>query len=339
MSNRFLCEEFAAWREQGRDMVLATVIETAGSTYSKAGRQLLLDAAGRYAGLVGGGCLEGDLILRAREVLAANTARQVSYDMRDDADDLWGMGSGCRGLMTLLLQPLTAANDWQPFAALAEAMRGTRPGVAALVVTSNLAERQPGALELLADELSGLPRLDTTATPAGQFTALRWRVTPWPRLLILGAGPDAHPLVSMARTLGWEVWVADHRVELLDAAGLAAADRRIALERQEIDAKINPADFAAVCVMTHNLENDQQYLQTLSTHELPYVGVLGPAARRAELLARLGLENTAFAARLRGPVGLDIGADSPQTIALALLAEIQATLAAGWQNAGTKRHD
>ncbi len=315
MSNRFLVEQFADWQRNGERLVLVTVMETAGSTYSKAGRQLLINEHNRYAGLVGGGCLEGDLVLRARDVLEADSPALISYDMRDDADDLWGMGAGCRGLMRLLLQPLHADNNWEPFASIAVVMSGKTARHAMLSTDGDFSLSQdacPPAPALVAG-------VDGTAT-------LHWTIRPWPRLLILGAGPDANPLITMAHALGWQCTVADHRPERVNAAAMTVADQCLLVLPDSLDEQLRLDAFDAVVVMSHHLETDRQYLRALSQYRHDYAGVLGPAARRNELLAQLELLGTEFAERLRGPVGLDIHADSPPTIALAVLAEIQTTL-------------
>ena len=108
MGARHLLQSFHAWRAAGEPLVLATVYETAGSTYSKAGHRILLAANGDYRGLVSGGCLEGDLAERARGVVQSGQAAAVTYDLRDSADELWGLGVGCNGLLRVFLQPLLA---------------------------------------------------------------------------------------------------------------------------------------------------------------------------------------------------------------------------------------
>ena len=124
-------------------LVLATVYETAGSTYSKAGQRILLAANGEYRGLVSGGCLEGDLAERARGVIAAARAAAVTYDLRDSADDLWGLGVGCNGLLRVFLQPLLPASDYQPFGAIAERLAGTqRAGVATIIESQRAGPRR-----------------------------------------------------------------------------------------------------------------------------------------------------------------------------------------------------
>lgn len=328
MNNRTLLRHFARWREQQAEMILVTVVDTAGSTYSKAGRHLLIGPDNRYAGLVGGGCLEGDLLLQAEAVRAADAPTLITYDMRDAADDLWGMGLGCRGMMRLLLQPLKPMENWEPLTSLAQAMQKPRATAAALTIASSAAQQPVGELQLGATAPPAAAELREQLGPDGSCTVLHWTIQPWPRLLVLGAGPDTGPVLRFARDLGWTVSVADHRPALLEAAALAAADHRQLVEPERLADELDLAAFDAVLIMSHHLQTDAHYLQALAQYEHRYAGLLGPHARRAEVLARLQLDGTAFAARLRGPVGLNIGADSPESIALAIIAEIHAVLAA-----------
>ena len=334
MSNRLLVEQFRAWRTEGIPLALGTVIETAGSTYSKAGRQILLAADGRHAGLVSGGCLEGDLAEHARRVIATGATDIVTYDMREAADDIWGIGLGCNGMMRILLQRLDAGNNWQPFCDLAATMQKNVPGIAALVVRSGsdalpvghcrLVDTGDNADDVIPDWLQLPASLPGTADAQGvDATVLCWRIVPWPRLLVLGAGPDALPLVNLARTLGWETTLADHRPHYLQSGAFGGTDRRVLVEPAELGSQLQLADYSAVVVMSHHLDTDRTYLGALADYDHAYIGVLGPAARRARLLDELGLGESKFADRLRGPVGIDIGADSPETIALSIVTEIQ----------------
>src|SRR5690606_6498005 len=122
------------WRASGEPLVLATVFETAGSTYSKAGHRILIAANGDYQGLVSGGCLEGDLAERARAVQARGVPAAVTYDMRDEADDLWGLGVGCNGLLRVFLQPLYSAEGYEPFATIAKRLIGRGRATLATVI-------------------------------------------------------------------------------------------------------------------------------------------------------------------------------------------------------------
>ena len=156
MGARHLLQSFEAWRAAGEPLVLATVYETAGSTYSKAGHRILLAANGDYRGLVSGGCLEGDLVERTRGVVATTRAASVTYDLRDSADELWGLGIGCNGLLRVFLQPLLPANDYQPFAAIAERLAGSRAAGVATIIETDRADVAGIHRDLVAE---GVPHL------------------------------------------------------------------------------------------------------------------------------------------------------------------------------------
>ena len=128
---------FDRWRSDGQPLVLATVIDTAGSTYSKTGRRMVLTGEGEYEGLVSGGCLEGDLAEHARAVLNSGEARTVTYDMRDEADELWGLGAGCKGLIRLLLQKLDAEHQYEPFTSIAGRLTHGPRADSVTVITSD----------------------------------------------------------------------------------------------------------------------------------------------------------------------------------------------------------
>jgi xanthine dehydrogenase accessory factor len=324
--------------------VLATVYETAGSTYSKAGHRILLAANGDYRGLVSGGCLEGDLAERARSVVATGQPLAVTYDLRDAADELWGLGIGCNGLLRVFLQPLLPANDYQPFAAIAELMAGTEVAGVATVIESGTPELPAGATAVASrsgERVFAAGRGDATLAVAARAalgsttaqlvsehgsTILHAPLQPIPRLLVLGAGLDAIPLVTMAAELGWLVTIADHRPAYISRGGFADAERALVVEPEKLAHTLPLSGFDAAVVMSHHLATDRKYLRELASVETRYLGVLGPRARRERLLADLAAEAPRLRDRLKGPVGLDIGADSPESIALSILAELQSKL-------------
>src|SRR4051812_18918103 len=148
MSVRQIIQSFEAWRAAGTPLVLATVYETVGSTYTKPGHRILIAADGDYRGLVSGGCLEGDLAERARAVLAANRPAAVTYDMRDAADEIFGLGIGCNGLLRVFLQPLRPEQGYEPFAAISAALAGRAHSALATVIESTEPEIPAGAAVL-----------------------------------------------------------------------------------------------------------------------------------------------------------------------------------------------
>jgi len=328
---------FRAGRDRGEPLVLATVARTLGSTYRKAGAQMLIAADGRAAGLLSGGCLEADLMERARAVLAGAPV-VVDYDTRSSDDVIWGIGLGCEGAMTILLTRLDPANDYQPFAFVEDCRRRGVAGNFALVTQStnsvyplgaafrsNAAAALPVGVAEVLQATATLRAATTVETDGATFLIVPAELPP--RLLVLGAGPDAMPLVEIAGLMNWHVTVFDHRPAYAVAERFPRA-RRVALNPAgELPRELSTAHYDAAIVMSHHLLSDQAYLAALAEHPaIPYVGLLGPAPRRTRLMQELGEKSRGLNGRLHGPIGLDIGARTPETIALAIVSEIQATL-------------
>jgi xanthine dehydrogenase accessory factor len=319
--------------EREGEAVLATVVGTHGSTYRKAGARMLLYPNGRRVGLLSGGCLEADLAEHARAVLALAVPRAITYDQRAE-DEVYGIGGGCEGAMRILLEPVgPAAPAAAALDALARASRAGEEAVLAVIHAGPdalLGSRGPAALpDELAPALAGALRsrgsLPVEVSVAGAaISAYVDYLAPPVHLLVLGAGPDAEPVARTAVGLGWQVTLLDHRPAYARAERFPGARvSLLPLDAPALAVAIRGAD--AVIVMSHRLEADQAYLAQLAVSGPAYVGLLGPRARRDRLLREVaggGLDG-----RLRGPVGLDLGAVTPEAIALAIVAEIHAVLA------------
>ena len=342
MSANGLIWAFESWQLTGKPMVLATVYDTKGSTYSKAGHRILISSDLDYQGLVSGGCLEGDLAERASAVIAVNEPTTITYDMRDDADDLWGLGIGCNGLIRVFLQPLMANDGYEPFLQIAKYLRmpvsvvvatviAGKPGtpIAGTTLIWDESDVESDALKRLVPGCQAARTVGKTIlkTEEDGLTVLYSPLQPLRKLLVLGAGLDALPVVNMAAELGWRVTIADHRPAYLEKGVFALAERTALIDPERMSQDLVPSSFDAVVVMSHHLITDQIYLMQLADAELSYLGVLGPVARKNRLLDSLGAVGDSLRDQLRGPVGIDIGADEPESIALSLLAEIHATLA------------
>jgi len=294
--------------------VLATVVATAGSTYRKPGARMLLMADGSYVGLLSGGCLESDLQIHAREVLESGVARAFEYDTRGPDDTLFGVGAGCEGTMRVLLEPAGPGSPAE--SALADAGRITRCGES---TTLAVVHKPPAQL--------GTYRREAALSAADQAQAFVQLLAPPPHVLICGAAPDAQPLVRIARELGWRVSVIDHRPAYMDAAQFSGAELHIA-HPGSLRTKIDLTRCHAAVVMSHHLPSDELYLRELADAGVPaYVGLLGPKARRNRLAQQLGSTVEKLSTRIRGPVGLDIGAVTPEAIALSIIGQIHAWLA------------
>ena len=291
-------------RATGRRFALALVTDTEGSTYRKAGALALVAEDGERSGTLSGGCLEPALEALARAVIASGRPDVAVFDTRDDDDLLFGSGSGCRGRMRVLAWPVPGAGD-----ALLDRLLEAHARQAELRVWVGV--EPPGTGQLA---------FDAAHAAAGAPSV---RLRPVPRLLLLGAGPEAPPLLRLARTLGWLAEVADHRPGLLPAERLAGAAAVHAARPAAALASLSPPPHA-VLVMTHLASADLEALRALAPLDVPYVGLLGPPARRDELLAQLTEnERAALRPRLRAPAGLPLGGHGPEAIALAIAADLQ----------------
>jgi xanthine/CO dehydrogenase XdhC/CoxF family maturation factor len=316
---------------------LATVVATAGSTYQKPGARMLIHADGSSLGLLSGGCLEADLRLHAQEVIEHARTRAVEYDMRGPDDVLFGIGAGCEGAMRVLIEPARAGGPAAE--ALEAAGRILRTGEPTCLIavhdasdlplgTFSLSTAPPllaaAAREALTAHASRELQLEHGATRVRAFAQF---LAPPPHLLVCGAGPDARPVVSAARAMGWRVTVVDHRPAYADAAQFPGADVVQIDARALLDA-VDVAGCQAAVVMSHHLASDVEYLRALARAGRPaYVGLLGPLARRRRIAEELGPLARELHSRLRSPVGIDIGAVIPEAIALAIVAEVHAWLA------------
>ena len=319
----FLDRETAA----GHRLVAAFVIATEGSTYRKPGALMLLSSSGARCGLLSGGCLEGDLHEHAQRLLAGDDRIvERRYDGRGSDDPVWGLGLGCEGAMRILLwrldtgSSLTLVRGW-----LSAAIR-REPALLEIDLSNGDGALSMGsALGGDADSSSpsGVLPPGRTTLRDGSFAVAATRV---PALLLCGAGPDAEPVVRMASQVGWQVTVVDHRPAYVEAARFQDAIRVATADAADPGAVVALDGFDAAVVMSHNLVADGRYLAALAVSDIPYVGLLGPAARRERLYAELGPLAERLRPRLRAPVGLDLGGASPEAIALSIVAELQASL-------------
>lgn len=332
--------DFGELRARATPLVLATIVATAGSTYRKCGT-LMLIADDRSRGLLSGGCLESDLVLRARAIGESGRPQLASYDMRGEDDLLFGLGSGCEGAMDVLLQRVGPAEDWQPLARMAACAASRQREAIALVVDGPLAGRcwwsgggtagcePPDAVcdAREASLASQQPQLFETAIGDETARVLILPVLPPPAMLILGAGADAQPLARLGVELGLAVTVSDHRPALCvpDRFPHCAVQ---CIAPADIATALSLSQFGVAVVMSHYLPADLGYLRALArTPSVGYVGLLGPAPRRERLLADLGPDAALLSGRLRAPLGLDIGARTPEAISVAAAAEIHAWFA------------
>lgn len=335
---------FAEIEGRSPPLVMATVLATLGSTYAKAGARILLGPDGSASGMLSGGCLEADLHERAARVLAQNRAERIHFDTRTSDDPVFGIGMGCEGAMDVWLEPALPP-EYPLVRYLLRCLREDSPGMIATVVGGEARADELGAQgfrgsaptgavgDWLAAIAAGAPpphgELRTLPVNGRNLEVFVAPVRLPTRLLICGAGPDAIPVHRFAAALGWRVTVFDHRPAFATETAFPDAVQVVCARPEEVAARLQGVRFDAAIVMSHHLAADAAYLRWLAhlAPPYPYIGLLGPAARRQRLFHDVGEPLRRIGAHIHGPAGLDIGATSPEAIALAIVAQIQAVLA------------
>ncbi|MGI8961483.1 MAG: XdhC family protein, partial [Bryobacteraceae bacterium] len=340
--------------ESGESAVLATVVKTQGSSYRLPGARLLLTPNGQRAGSISGGCLEDDLIKKAYWLTERGPVIR-RYDTTPDGDIGSGFGLGCSGVIHVLVERLTPAEP-TILNVIRDARLERRPSI-----ISHLIHPAASAGKRLVIDTIG--RVSHNIGDAGLASSLEqesknalcecasrtvWlndeveafieMVMPAVRLLVFGAGDDAVPVTELAKYVGWEVWVFDGRAHYArrerfpdaDAVVVRPAGKTPVLSEIDPVAQIDPIPqidrWTAAVLMSHSYSQDLESLRELSTTDLRYLGMLGPRKRTVQLLSDAGLDASMLGPTLHSPMGLDIGADGPEQVALAVIAEIQATL-------------
>jgi xanthine dehydrogenase accessory factor len=295
-------------RASGEPVALATIVATTGSTYRRAGARLFIPAEGEPIGNISGGCLEDDVARIGREVMRTGEPRLASFDLTADEDAVWGYGLGCNGSFEVFVEPTEGA------LAAADALRHERG-----LLTSVLTGPDAGTHRFQAEPPGyDLPRL----TEEDGARVLLEPILPPMRLIVCGAGHDAIPLVRQADELGWRATVADVRHALLNPERFPSAYDFCDADPEAAAAAIQPDTRTAIVLMSHNYLRDVAYLGSFLGAEVAYLGVLGPRGRTEQMLAELGRPQALD--RLHAPAGLDIGAEGPEEVARAIVAEILA---------------
>jgi xanthine dehydrogenase accessory factor len=336
----------------GAPLVLGTVVRVEGSTYRRSGARVLVSDERWLAGGVSGGCVERDLLKRAFHRTAREPAL-VAYDSRSEEEDAgWALALGCNGLVEVFLERIGRDGALHPVLA---PLRWTRAGAAGVLATvvrappgipagSRLALDPGGGVEstLAHGELRARLERDAREALAARRSAVRVHeveggaaeafleyVAPPLQLLVFGDGYDVGPLCALGVTLGWDTTLVASRRTL--AGGAAPGGVLVVCTPEEVAARVRIRPGAAAVVMTHNVQHDLAILGALLSSPAAYVGVLGPRRRTERLLARIEEARGPLApearARVFGPIGLDVGADGPEEIALAIAAEIRAVAA------------
>jgi xanthine dehydrogenase accessory factor len=343
-------------QQAGRQTALATVVHVDGSSYRQAGARMLVTDEGQLTGAISGGCLEGDALRKALLVMAQQKPMLVTYDTSDEDDAKLGVGLGCNGIIHILIEPIDPSNENNAVNLLKKILAQRQKAVLLTIFDmQNRKANQPGTcfvysengetagqvspdflqLVLTADAKQALQQ---QASATKKYTADTESLTvftefiqPPVSVVIIGGGNDVMPLVQMANILGWHTTVVDGRANYATAARFPLAGRVVVAKPDMVLSQVPIDEQTVFLLMTHNYNYDLAILKQLVNTKVVYTGVLGPRKKMDRMMSELQAEGILLTkeqlARIYSPVGLNIGAETAEEIALSVLSEIKAVLA------------
>ena len=325
----------------GREAVLATIVRVEGSAYRRPGAKMLLTPDGGV-GSITAGCLEDEVRRLAQQVLEEGRPRVETYDLMEDDDDVWGLGVGCNGVITVLLEPVDASlrpavaayDDGRPVGVVT-VLDGDLPTGARAYYWPGEGIEADGSLpswlvEALGDAPAALVERGagdtvTVETDSGEATVFVDGLTPPPELVVFGTGHDVGPVTELAKANDFRVTVVGFRGASAEASRFPRADRVTSSSPAQV-AEVHDFDERTYAVvMSHNFVDDRLAVEALLETAVPYIGLLGPRERFEEMLAAFEEEGTTLSGsdleRVYTPAGLDLGGGTPYNIAHSIVAE------------------
>jgi xanthine dehydrogenase accessory factor len=348
-----IIQAFDKSEKENKKTAIATVVHVEGSSYRRPGARMLITEEGEVTGAISGGCLEGDALRKALLAIMEQQPKLVTYDTNDEDDAQLGLGLGCNGIIQVLIEPIDPANPNNPVQLLKRVTakrqnaslvtlfslqdkRKQQPGTCILVTEEGMTQ---GTTHVLQDILQGEAKEVLTAKQSSfknfifeekSITAFIEYLKPPVSLVIIGAGNDVVPLVQMATIMGWTTTVVDGRPFYSKKEKFIASCQVLTTKPEDLLKKISIDDQTVFVLMTHNYNYDMAMLQVLIQQDLPYIGMLGPKKKLTRMLDELrtgGMHLTQQQlSNIHSPTGLDIGAETPEEIALSIAAEIKAIM-------------
>ena len=347
-----IIRSFDEAQKQGRQTALATVVHLDGSSYRRPGARMLITDEGQLTGAISGGCLEGDALRKALLVMSQQRSMLVTYDTMDEDDAKFGIGLGCNGIIQVLIEPINPDEPNNPIQLLRtvagkrekavvvtlfslENKKDTQPGTRLLIKENYEQERDSPLKNILVKDAThvlqkGQSVFRTYQTESKSLTAFIELVEPAMSLIAIGAGNDVIPLIAMAEILGWETTVIDGRPAYAKKERFVSSCQVLVSKPENVISQIGIDDRTVFVLMTHNYNYDMAMLHQLLLKNVIYVGMLGPKKKLDRILGELHDQGANFTeqqlASVHSPVGLDIGAETSEEIALSILSEIKAVL-------------
>lgn len=332
----------------GLKTALATVVQVEGSSYRRPGARMLICENGQLTGAISGGCLEGDALRKALSAILQNENKLVTYDSMDEEDAKFGVQLGCNGIVYILFEPINASDPSNPIELLKKIAQKREPGVLATIF-SLTNQKQIGTTTLYKAnkiesnlEINLLNKIETECNEAfknrstiinlvetdGQIlNVLCDFIKPPISIIIIGAGNDVQPLVEIVSVLGWQIIVADGRPTHATAQRFPKAGEIIVSRADQLIDQLTIDEQTAFVLMSHNYNYDLAMLATLLKTRTTYIGVLGPKKKLIRMFDELQVDANQDLSHIHGPVGLDIGAETAEEIAISIVSEIKSVFA------------
>jgi xanthine dehydrogenase accessory factor len=346
-----ILNSFEKATKDGKRAALATVVRVEGSSYRRPGARMLVTDDGMLTGAISGGCLEGDALRKALSAINQQENKLVTYDTTDEDDAKFGVQLGCNGIVHILFEPIDVSSKLNPIALLKTlTLKRSNAIIATMFSLSNPLQQGTvflyrneeeyfGAVPLGTDLLSSCKAvLEAERSIFQQYTSefeaeaevFFEFIPPNIHLVIAGAGNDAQPLVEIANVLGWRITVIDGRPAYATNSRFPNAQAVLILKPDLVFDHIKLDDQTVFVLMTHNYNYDLALMQLILEREFSYLGTLGPKKKLERMIGELNDKGISISddvlAKIYGPVGLDIGAESSEEIALAIVAEIKAVM-------------
>lgn len=347
-----IIEAYEQYKVAGKNTALATVVQVDGSAYRRPGARMLVSEDGDLTGAISGGCLEGDALRKAQTVIFQQKSMLVTYDTTDEDDQKFGVGLGCNGIIHVLIEPIDYQNTINPIELLKIALQDRVFSRLLTVFSVKYSKQEQIGTKILFKEdqtfgdaesigNSVWLRIEEEVNSFNSTTHIIRKyeelddiqvfyevIKPGIRILLFGAGNDTIPLSKIANVLGFEVTLVDGRKNLAATHRFPNANRIVTGSGDEVVHELETDAYTAALLMTHNFEYEAQVLKDLLPLDLPYIGILGPKKKSEKLIERLEKDGKAVNQNaIYSPMGLDIGAEGSEEIALSILAEVKAVLA------------
>ena len=325
-----------------RKAALATVVQVRGSSYRSPGARMLITDDGRWVGSISGGCLEGDALRKARQVMTDQKPITVTYDTNEESNQNLGINLGCNGVIDVLIEPAQSSIElFEKFIEskepLALATIFSKERIAKKLLINSLQKeiQSFGDLDLNQKVGKDLAQLFSSNKSGARKYIINEKeievfielIQPSVKLILFGGGVDARPVSQLAKSLGWEVEVTDECVAHIAPVFFPAADKLSLCQREFVDRDFNITPYTACVLISHNYEYDRDVLKKLLGSETPYIGIMGPRKRFDKMLDEFSKQGIVLShqdhERIHSPIGLDIGAETPDEIALSVIAEVQ----------------